>query len=136
MWRSDDGSPSALGRLGRGFRLSVEEPSPGSMMVTLRGELDAATAYTFDAELRLVEERGPALVVLDLRELSFMDSTGLARLLAASRRASRGRWRLVLVRGPRTIQRVLALTGMAERFDQVADPATALATTRSPAGRG
>jgi anti-anti-sigma factor len=55
-----------------------------------------------------------------------MDSTGLARLLAASKRAARGEWRLVFVRGTRAVQRVLALTGMAERFDLVNEPAAAL----------
>jgi anti-anti-sigma factor len=112
--------------LRRGFGLCIEEAAPGAVLVGLEGELDAASAYTFDAELLRVEERHPRLVILDLRALRFLDSTGLARLLAASRRAARGDWRLVLVRGPNTIQRVLALTGLADRFDLVGEPDAAL----------
>jgi anti-sigma B factor antagonist len=113
--------------LRRGFGLRIEEAAPGAVLVGLEGELDSGTAYTFDAQLRRVEERRPRLVILDLRGLRFVDSTGLARLLAASRRAARGDWRLVLVRGPNTIQRVLALTGLADYFDLVGEPAAALA---------
>ena len=39
-----------------------------------------------------------------------IDSAGLARLVSAQRRARRGGWRLVLVKGNRTIQRVLQMT--------------------------
>jgi anti-sigma B factor antagonist len=110
----------------RGFGLHIEEAAPGAVLVGLEGELDAGSAYAFDAELLRVEERHPRLVILDLRALRFLDSTGLARLLAASRRAARGDWRLVMVRGPNTIQRVLALTGLADYFDLVGEPAAAL----------
>jgi anti-anti-sigma factor len=118
----------ASARLGRGLALSIsiEEAEPGAVMLGLKGELDTDTAYTFDAELRRVEGRHPRLIVVDLRALDFMDSTGLARLLAASKRATRGDWRLVFVRGSRAVQRVLALTGMAERFELVNEPAAAL----------
>jgi len=64
--------------------------------------------------------------MIDLRGLDFLDSTGLARLLAANRRARRGGWRLVLVRGRAPVQRVLALSGLRERFEIVGTPAAAL----------
>ena len=84
----------------QGFGLMIEELDPGAVRIALRGELDLAHAYTFDEELRRVEESRPRCVVLDLRELSFLDSCGLARLLAARRRARRAGHRLLLVRGP------------------------------------
>ena len=61
-----------------GFGLMIEELGPGAVRIALRGELDLAHAYTFDEELRRVEEGRPTCVVLDLRELTFLDSTGLA----------------------------------------------------------
>ena len=73
----------------QGFGLMIEELDAGAVRIALRGELDLAHAYTFDEELRRVEARRPACVVLDLRELTFLDSCGLARLLAARRRARR-----------------------------------------------
>jgi anti-sigma B factor antagonist len=110
-----------------GFGLTIEELEPGAIRIGLRGELDLAHAYTFDEELRRVEEARPSCIVLDLRELSFLDSCGLARLLAARRRARRLGHRLVLVRGPKTIQRLFALSAVDEAFEIVNDLPGALA---------
>jgi anti-sigma B factor antagonist len=69
--------------------------------------------------------------VLDLRGLSFLDSCGLARLLAARRRARREKRRLLLVRGSAAVQRLFAITAVTEHFETVPDvppelqPATA-----------
>jgi anti-anti-sigma factor len=90
--------------------------------IALRGELDLAHAYTFDEELRRVEAGGPACVVLDLRELRFLDSCGLARLLAARRRARKLGHRLLLVRGPAAVQRLFALSAVDEAFEIVNEP--------------
>ena len=86
----------------QGFGLMIEELDAGAVRIALRGELDLAHAYTFDEELRRVEEARPPTVVVDLRELTFLDSCGLARLLAARRRARRAGHQLLLVRGPAT----------------------------------
>ena len=64
-----------------GFGLTIEELEPGVVMIALRGELDLAHAYTFDEELRRIEESRPSCVVINLKELAFLDSCGLARLL-------------------------------------------------------
>jgi stage II sporulation protein AA (anti-sigma F factor antagonist) len=102
--------------------LQIEELRPGVMWAALAGELDSANAYVVDSQLRRAEEHGPSVLLIDLRGLSFMDSTGLARLLAAHRRAKRGGWRLVLVRGCSAVQRVLTMSGLRERFEIVASP--------------
>jgi anti-sigma B factor antagonist len=104
-----------------GFGLTIEELERGVVRFALRGELDLAHAYTFDEELRGVEETRPACVVLDLRELTFLDSCGLARLLAARRRARRLGHRLLLVRGSATVQRLFALAAVDEAFEMVSD---------------
>jgi anti-anti-sigma factor len=74
----------------RGFGLTIEPLVGGAVCVALRGELDLEHAYTFDEELRRVERARPHCLVLDLRGLSFLDSCGLARLLAARRRGGSG----------------------------------------------
>jgi anti-sigma B factor antagonist len=104
-----------------GFGLTIEEYEPGAVRFALRGELDLAHAYTFDEELRTVEATQPATLVIDLRELTFLDSCGLARLLAARRRARRLGHRLLLVRGSATVQRLFALTAVDEAFEMVND---------------
>src|SRR5919198_1222200 len=77
----------------RGFGLTIEPLAGGAVRVALRGELDLEHAYTFDEEMRRVEGESPPCLVLDLKGLSFLDSSGLARLLAANRRARRERRR-------------------------------------------
>lgn len=109
-----------------GFGLIIEELGAGAVRIALRGDLDLAHAYTFDEELRRVEEARPTCVVLDLRELSFLDSCGLARLLAARRRARKAGHRLLLVRGPAAIQRLFALSAVDEAFEVVSDVPEAL----------
>jgi anti-anti-sigma factor len=89
--------------------------------IALRGELDLEHAYTFDEELRRVEGERPPCVVLDLRGLSFLDSSGLARLLAANRRARRDRRRLLLIRGGTAVQRLMAITAVGQHFETVSE---------------
>jgi anti-sigma B factor antagonist len=105
----------------RGCGLTLESLSSGAVRIALRGELDLNHAYTFDEELRRVEDGQPPCIVLDLRELSFMDSCGVGRLVAARRRARRAGRRLVLVRGGRAVQHLLALSGVDEMFEIVGD---------------
>ncbi len=109
-----------------GFGLTIEELEPGVVMIALRGELDLAHAYTFDEELRRIEESRPTCVVINLKELSFLDSCGLARLLAARRRARRAGHRLILVRGSAAIQRLFALSAVDEAFEMVSEVPGAL----------
>ena len=110
----------------QGFGLMIEELDSGAVVIALRGELDLAHAYTFDEELRNVESAQPLCVILDLRQLTFLDSCGLARLLAARRRARRLGHRLLLVRGPRLIQRLFALAAVDEAFEMVSEVPVAL----------
>jgi anti-sigma B factor antagonist len=105
----------------REFAVTVEESTSGVVRLALRGELSLEHAYTFDEELRLVEARRPACVMVDLRELRFLDSSGLSRLLAARRRARRNGHRFMLIRGPRNVQRVLTLTGVDDSFEVVSE---------------
>src|SRR4051794_15033381 len=110
----------------QGFGLIIDELGPGTVRIALHGELDLAHAYTFDEELRQVEADRPTCVVLDLRELTFLDSCGLSRLLAARRRARRAGHRLLLVRGSAAVQRVFALTAVGEGVEMVSEPAGGL----------
>ena len=113
----------------KGFGLVAERAGSGTVLISLRGELDFEHAYQFDEELRSAEAVEPSAIVLDLRRLGFIDSCGIGRLLAARRRAARAGRRLVLVRGGPAIQRVFALSGLADAFEIVRDiPAELLRT--------
>jgi anti-sigma B factor antagonist len=103
------------------------EPFADGVRVEIAGELDLVCAYTFDARLREIEAEGPGLVVLDLRRLTFVDSAGIGRIVAAHLRARRARRRLVMVRVSRTVQRVLTLTALDTVFEMVSEPEAVLA---------
>jgi anti-anti-sigma factor len=61
-------------------------------------------------------------VILDLRELVFMDSTGLSGVVRAHRRALEAGRRFAVVRGGKQVQRPLTLTGVRERLSVVGQP--------------
>ena len=112
----------------RGLALTIEPLGSGkSVRIGLKGELDLEHAYTFDEELKRVEALEPDCICLDLRELHFLDSSGLGRLVAARRRARKLGHRLVLVRGSATVQRLFQLTAVEEAFEIINAP-EALAT--------
>ncbi len=108
----------------RRFAMAVE-PHEGGVRVALSGELDSVCAYTFDARLRDVEEREPPFILLDLRQLDFVDSAGVGRILAAHRRARTAERPLRLTRGTKTVQRVLAITALDQVLEFEPDPAGA-----------
>jgi anti-anti-sigma factor len=62
--------------------------------------------------------------------VTFVDSAGLARIVAARRRAIRDGRRLVVVRGCRAVQRLFALTALDQQFEMVSDPKAALSPPR------
>lgn len=90
--------------------------------VVLKGELDLASAEQLTETLRPVEASAPPTLVLDLRQLEFMDSTGLRALLAANGRAGDRGGKLVVVRGPEEVDRVLRITRMDHHLELVDEP--------------
>ena len=106
----------------RGLALTIEQLKDDAVKIALKGELDLEHAYTFDEELKRVEALNLRCICLDLRELTFLDSCGLARLVAARRRAMKAGRRLVLVRGSVAVQRVFQLTAVDEAFEIVNAP--------------
>jgi anti-sigma B factor antagonist len=103
------------------LEVTTSDRADGGIQVELTGELDLATAAKLDDELQKVEARRPALIVLDLQPLTFMDSSGLRVLLAADARARENGIRFVLVRGDERVQRVLRITRLDERLEIVED---------------
>jgi anti-sigma B factor antagonist len=92
-------------------------------VTTATGELDLSGAELLEAELeRLAEEPELATVVLDLRGLEFMDSSGLRLVVLADMQAREAGRRFVLVRGTETVHRVFEITRMSDRLEFVADP--------------
>ena len=62
------------------------------------------------------------LLIIDLRNLDFMDSTGLSVLVRAHQRTEEQGRQLAMVKGPQQVQRLLSLTGVADRLTLVDSP--------------
>lgn len=88
-------------------------------LVELAGQLDRASIDALGHELEQAERTDARIVVVDMRELSFIDSGGLRVLLMAQRRMGS---RMVVVKGPRCVQRVFELCGVADELPFVDRP--------------
>jgi anti-anti-sigma factor len=86
------------------------------ILIAIRGDVDLATAPVMDEQLRRAEQ-SEELVVLDLGEVSFMDSTGLRTVILADQRLRERGASLQLVRLPRQVVRLLALVGAIEHLN-------------------
>jgi anti-anti-sigma factor len=83
----------------------------------LHGELDIATAPELVDLLARLRHHGHA-VVLDLAEVTFMDSTGLTMLMDAYTQAERNGWSFRVQRPSAAVRRVFDLAGMGRLLDE------------------
>ena len=112
-------------------QMVIEPLDDDGVRVVVKGELAGPSAYTLDAELRKVEEARPHWLLLDLSALAFIDSAGLARLLAAHRRAKREGRRLIVVEGTGAVRRLIALTALNQQLEVFADATSAVAVVNA-----
>ena len=90
-------------------------------VVALRGELDMSGVGRAQEAIEQAEEGGANLLVLDLSELDFIDSTGLEVMLRAARRAHDSGRRLIVQRPSRYVRRLLEMTAIDQSLDVVED---------------
>jgi anti-sigma B factor antagonist len=91
-------------------------------LVALRGELDVSTTPKVEHALLQLEGEGASVIIIDLRGLTFLDSSGLRLILEADARARREDRRLLVVPGPPEVQRVFRVTLTDARIEFVEDP--------------
>ena len=91
------------------------EPVTGA--ITLRGDLDLSAVKAFEQGLRAAVDRGGP-VTLDVTELAFMDSTGVRLLIHTAQRLE-GRGCLIVHGANDTVRRVIDLTGIADRVENL-----------------
>jgi RND superfamily putative drug exporter len=117
--------PAAAAAVAPGSPLRIQtRHSPDRVTMVLGGELDLRSSRSLERALREAERERPALVVIDLRGLDFMDSTGLSQLVRATKRARDDQRRVVLVTGTQPIDRILVVSGVQQALETTADPAT------------
>ena len=90
------------------------EARDGEAWVIPTGDLDVAAAPELDESLSLALRSDAEKVVIDLRELQFLDSTGLRSIVEATR-ADDGP-PVALVRGNDHVQRIFAVAGLVDQM--------------------
>jgi anti-sigma B factor antagonist len=110
--------------LQRQYEPPQSAPTPATFMVDVRpdrerifvaphGELDLATVATLEGTLDQLVADGFDRVILDLRSLSFIDSTGISLVLRQTERTDA---RVELIDGPEAVSRVFRLSGLDGRL--------------------
>lgn len=89
------------------------------------GELDIDTAPALEDALAAEREAGSRRLVLDLRRLTFMDSTGLRLVIRWDTAARQQGFEFAVVPGQEAVQRVIKLTGMDDYLTVAEPPADA-----------
>jgi anti-sigma B factor antagonist len=90
------------------------ETQGSSVLVTIRGDLDIQVTEHVADELSRVESANPTVLVLDLRRLSFMDSSGMAVVAAAHARATDAGRRFAVVAPPAGVMHAFKISGLAD----------------------
>jgi anti-sigma B factor antagonist len=88
----------------------------------LRGDLDLYSSPAFDDALVQIEGEKWPTIVLDMRELAFIDSMALRLVMRTQARAEQDGRRVVIVRGPDFLDRVLELSGLVGHLEIVDEP--------------
>ena len=96
-----------------------------AVTLALSGELDLVSSPILGQALERANESDAELLIVDLRKLEFMDSTGLHLLVTAHQRAHESGRRFALIRGGDQVQRLFDLSGTAE-FLPIVDSIEAL----------
>ena len=91
------------------------EARDGITLVVLSGELDIYTVSTFRTDLETVDPAASSLV-LDLSDVTLLDSSGLGALVSLLNRARAGDGQLGLICPQRRIRRVFEITGLRKAF--------------------
>ena len=114
------------GEVGEVVRFDVVQHGSDATVVHVVGEIDTLTAPVLRAQL---DEHLPVvpLLVLDLSDVTFLGSAGLAVLVGAKDDAENRGCRLVVVPGSRIVKRALEATGLLQLFTIADDVTEALA---------
>jgi anti-sigma B factor antagonist len=103
----------------------------GTSIVRLHGEFDLAAERRFREKLESALDPATATLVLDLRGLTFMDSTGLRMLVSLNNRAEGDGFDFAVLCDDGNVWNVLRETGL-DAILPVVDPASAVPASESP----
>jgi anti-anti-sigma factor len=100
--------------------MEAGDPRDGRLEIAMRGELDLEDSARVDAVLTDLQSAAHD-VTLDLRELTFIDSSGARSLWSAHVRAREAGGSLTVIVAPGAVRRALAVTGLDGELSVVED---------------
>ncbi len=99
------------------FSVKVEHPVPGTVLMSLVGDLDMDTAPELERTVaEVLRQHRPACLVLDMGALTFLDSSAIRSLLLAYSDVEQQDARFVITRVRPIVHRVLSITGLLDTF--------------------
>jgi anti-sigma B factor antagonist len=93
------------------FATEIQETG-GIWLIRASGDIDLDTAPKLEAVLSRAIDAAPSRVIVELRSVTFLDSTGLRVLVDAERRLSDAGGALVIDGMSEAVRRVLEVTGL------------------------
>jgi anti-sigma B factor antagonist len=94
----------------------------GAILISLSGELDMSVMDPLQQVLAAAESKQPSVLVIDLRDLQFMDSSGIRLVVEADLRAREAGRRLIVIRGSDAVHRVFTIALLDKRLEFVDAP--------------
>lgn len=115
------GNINLVEHVGEHLRIDVRS-EPDRVVLELHGELDLLGAPALEEAIEDVETSSPAILVLDLQDLQFLDSAGLRVILAAHERSQQQVWEFAITRGSEQVQRLFTIAGVGDHLRIIASP--------------
>jgi anti-anti-sigma factor len=110
-----------------GEQLTIEvRQERDRIVLTLHGELDLLAAPRLQSEIESDTVDAAEVLVLDLDDVHFIDSTGLRVVLAAHERTVERGQRLALTPGSSQVQRLLSIAGVSGHLRTITSADAAL----------
>lgn len=89
------------------------ETKDNILIVTLKGELDHHSAESTRKKIdKEIMEKGSRNIILDLKELSFMDSSGIGLIMGRYKNISEKDGKLLVISGNQYVDRILKMSGL------------------------
>jgi anti-sigma B factor antagonist len=107
--------------------VTEEQIRSGLTLLRVSGQLDVVSCPRLKEALMAVIDAGTVGIAVDLRDVTFIDSSGFTALLSATKRLTKRDGRLVLVSTDPSLARILRMMALTDVMSTFADPAEAIA---------
>jgi anti-sigma B factor antagonist len=114
-WLSSDGFGSSVSATASEFRVEVE-PDRDVVRICPIGEIDLSTVGEVRAQLDELRSAGFRRLVLDLRRVTFLDSSGMRLAFDAHATAAADGIEFAIVPGPAAVQHTFEVAGLSDRL--------------------